>query len=165
MPKNPPRILAVNPGSRYISIAVFRGPELLDWAVKVVSGRTPSGKLESVRAILRDCVDRYDPDVLSIKQLHRSRSSRRLNDLVKTIKQLCRRRGLKVYQYSIQDLEGVLCPAGRANKRKLAELLTTTYPALAHELQREKQHRNPYHIRMFEAVALGAACCQQIENH
>ena len=165
MPKKPPRILAVNPGSRYIGIAVFRGPELLDWGVKVVSGKTPSSKLGSVRAILRDCLQRYDPDVLSIKRLHRSRSSRRLNELTKKIRQLCRRRGIKVYQYSIQDLEGALCPAGRANKRKLAEVLATTYPVLAQELQREKQHRNPYHIRMFEAVALGAACCQQIENH
>ena len=77
MPKKPPRILAVNPGSRYIGIAVFRGPELLDWGVKVVAGKTPSGKLGSVRAILRDCVERYDPDVLVIKRLHRSRSSRR----------------------------------------------------------------------------------------
>jgi Holliday junction resolvasome RuvABC endonuclease subunit len=165
MPKTPPRILAVNPGSRYIGIAVFRGFELSDWGVKVVSGKTPSGKLASVRAILRDCVERYDPDVLAIKRLHRSRSSRRLNDLVKTIKQLCRRRGIKIYQYSIQDVKGALCPPGRANKRKLAEVLAATYPVLAHELQRERQRRNPYHVRMFEAVALGTACYRQIENH
>ena len=165
MPKKPPRILAVNPGSRYIGIAVFRGPELLDWGVKVVGGKTPSGKLGCVRAILRDCVERYDPDVLSIKRLHRSRSSPRLRDLTRKLIALSRRRGIKVYQYSIRDLECALCPAGRANKRKLAEALVTTYPALVHELQREKQHRNPYHIRMFEAVALGAACCQQIENN
>ena len=103
--------------------------------------------------------------MLAIKRLHRSRTSRRLRDLVKTVKQLCRRQGIKIYQYSIQDLKGSLCPAERVNKRKLAEVLATTYPALVHELQREEQHRNPYHIRMFEAVALGAACCQQIEKN
>ena len=38
------------------------------------------------------------------------------------------------------------------------------YPALAYDLERETQNRNPYRVRMFEAVALAAVCWQQIEN-
>ena len=122
MPKEPPRILAVNPGSRYIGIAAFRGPELLDWGVKVVSGKTPSGKLGSVRAIL----PRLRRAIRSRRAGHQAappqpqfpppqRTGRARS------KPSARRRGIKVYQYSIQDLKDALCPAGRANKRKLAE--------------------------------------------
>jgi hypothetical protein len=165
MPKEPPRILAVNPGSRYIGIAVFRGSELLDWGVKVVGGRTPSGKLGCVRAILRDCIERYDPDVLSIKRLHRSRSSPRLRDLTRKIIVLSRRRGIEVHLFSIRDLEGAHCAETTKNKRKLAEAVVSMYPALTHALQHEKANKNPYHIRMFEAVALGIVHSQQSENH
>ena len=136
----------------------------MDWGVKVVNGKTPSDKLASVRAILRDCVERYDPDVVSIKRIDRSRSSRGLNELTKTIKQFYWQRGIKVCQYSIRDLKGALCPKAKTNKLGLANVLAAAYPVLIHELQQEEQHRNAYHIRMFEAVALGAACCQQIEN-
>ena len=69
MPKEPPRILAVNPGSRYMGIAAFRGPELLDWGVKVVRGKTPQEKLAGVRIILLDLLLSYQPDVLAIKRL------------------------------------------------------------------------------------------------
>ena len=81
MPKAEPRILAINPGSRYLGMAAFRGPELLDWRVKETSGKGPRPKLETTRIIVRRSIQRYDPDVLVIKRLHPSRSSQGLNRL------------------------------------------------------------------------------------
>jgi hypothetical protein len=164
MPNAPPRILAVNPGWRYLGTAAFRGPELLDWGVKVVTGRTPSGKLASARGIVLRAIQRYDIDVLAIKRLHRSRSSAGLRGLTSRIKEPCRRKGLKVCQYSIQDLKAALLPDRRTNKRTLAESLTIMYPVLAHDLRREGQNKNVYHLRMFEAVALGVVCHQQLTD-
>jgi hypothetical protein len=165
MPKEPPRILAINPGSRYIGIAAFRGPELLDWGIKVVIGKTPPEKLRAARKILVALIGQYCPDVLALKRLHRSRSSRRLNELVSNIKTLSGRRGIKVRQYSIQDVKDAFCPGVKTSKRKLAELMATMYPALAYDHDRETRNRNPYRVRMFEAVALAAVCYQQLENH
>lgn len=164
MPNDPPRILAINPGSRYIGLAAFRGPELLDWMVKVVTGKTHRSRIASARTIVLDAVDRFGPEVLAIKRLHRSRSSQQLEDLVAEINALARRRRLKFRQYSIDDVKGALCPEARTNKRKLAEKLCRIHPATAHDFQRETQNRNPYHVRMFEAVALGTVCYQQIEK-
>ncbi len=165
MPKEPPRILAVNPGSRYLGIAAFRGPELLDWGVKVITGKTPTEKLKTARQILASLIGQYRPDVLAVKRLHRSRSSPQLNGLVRQIKTLARRRGIRVREYSIQDVKDALCPDTRANKRRLAGVLAAMYPALAYDLERETQNRNPYRVRSFEAVALAAVCWQQIENN
>jgi Holliday junction resolvasome RuvABC endonuclease subunit len=164
MQKEPPRILAVNPGSRYIGIAAFRGPEILDWGVKVVIGKTPAGKLQAARKILIALIEQYRPDVLAIKRLHCSRSSRQLNALAGEIKNLAKRRGIKVREYSIQDVKTSLCPNIKSNKRKLGELLAAMYPALAYDLEREAANRNPYRTRMFEAVALAAVCWQEIED-
>jgi hypothetical protein len=150
---------------RYVGIAAFRGPELLDWGVKSVTGKTPPARVKAARLLVRSLTEEYCPDVLALKRLHRSRSSARLRHLVRQIKSLAKRRGIKLRQYSIQDLKAAIIYSGaRASKRTLASLLAARYPALAYDLQQESEHRNPYRVRMFEAVALAVVCWQEIEN-
>jgi len=159
------KILAINPGTRYLGIAVFEGPELLDWQVKVINGKWSKGKQQKILVIVRTFIERYQPDILAIKKLHHSRSSGNLNQLVSRIKQHSKRKGLKVYQYAIKDLEAFFFGEAKADKNKLAEILTSKYPFLVHDFKKEQKNKNFYHIRVFEAVALGAVCSHQLENH
>jgi Holliday junction resolvasome RuvABC endonuclease subunit len=163
MPKKILRIIGINPGTRYIGVAVFQGSELLDWGVKSVGGRWSVEKMKKARMILSDLLQRYEPDVIAIKELHPSRSSRNLNHLVKEMKELARRRGLRIYQYPIKEMERFF-HSGKMSKRKLAESVASQHPVLAHELNREKTINNPYYIRMFEAVALGSVCLHQLDG-
>jgi len=165
MPKKPPKILGISPGTRYMGVALFWGSELVDWRVKNMEGRWSKGKMEKAMKLISRSIEQYQPDVLSIKMLHPSRTSPNLNRLVNRIKELSRRKGLKVYQYSIKELEGFFHPEGRINKRQLAEIIASRYTILSHELKREKAHRNPYHIRMFEAVGLCSICLHRLEKH
>lgn len=158
MLNDPPIILAVNPGSRYIGFAAFRGPELLDWGVRVISAQTPRGRVRVAGQILTEAIERFRPDALAVKRLHGSRSSLSLNRLADSIQELARRRRLKVHQYSITKLKDALCPETKANKRRLAAAVASTYPVLVPELQKEMAARHPYYLRMFEAVALGVVC-------
>jgi len=109
MPKKITKILAINPGTRYLGIAVFEGPELLDWRVKVIKGKWSKEKQQKTLAVVRNLIERYQPNVLAIKKLHRSRSSANLNLLVSRIKQLSKRKGLRIHQYSIKDVDGLRC--------------------------------------------------------
>lgn len=165
MPKKILKILAINPGTRYLGIAVFEGPELLDWRVKVIKGKWSKEKQQKTLAVARLFMDQYEPDVLAIKKLHRSRSSGNLNQLVSRIKQHSKRKGLKIYQYSIKELEAFFFGEAKANKNKLAEVLASKYPFLVHEFNKERSNRNSYHIRVFEAVALGTVCSRQLNKH
>ncbi len=132
--------------------------EKTDWMVKVFKGKTSKVKMEKAILAISDIVERYEPDVLAIKKLHPARSSRKLNKMVDMIKEFAKRKRLKVRQYSIKELENSLIAESRLNKKYMVEILISKYPFLIHELNSEKIHRNPYHIRMFEAVALGAVC-------
>jgi len=165
MPKKITKILAINPGTRYLGIAVFEGPELLDWRVKVIKGKWSKEKQQKTLVIIRTLIERYQPDILAIKKLHRCRSSANLNHLTSRIKQVSKRKGLRIHQYSIKDVESFFFPGVKSNKNKLAETITLKYPFLLHEFNKERSSRNSYHIRVFEAVALGAVCSQQLENH
>ena len=166
MLRKPVRIIGINPGTRYMGIAVFHGTELLDWGVKNMSGRWSVEKIRKARMILSDLLERYELEVLAMKELHPSRSSRNLNRLVREMKELARRKGLSVHQYPIKEMERFFQGAreDRVNKKKLAELAASRYPILAHEAHREKTINNPYYIRMFEAVALGSVCLHQLDG-
>lgn len=164
MQKELPTILAINPGSHYLGFAAFYGPELLDWGVRVVSATTDRGRVRVAGQILRDAIERFHPDTLAVKRLHPSRTSPSLDRLAESIQDLSRRRRLKVYQYSITELEKVLCGEARSNKRRLAAAVATLYPALKGEYQKEMAIRHPYYLRMFEAAALGAVCYRQSEG-
>jgi hypothetical protein len=117
-----------------------------------------------VSGILAGLIARYNPEVLVIKKLHPARSSANLKNMAAGIDAYCRRRGMAVFSYSIQDLKSVLLNSSRVHKKELIKILTAEYPELAHEFKREARNRNPYFLRLFEAVALGHVCLSAINN-
>lgn len=164
MSKEPLRILGINPGTRYLGMAIFQGPELIDWGIKALKGIWSKEKMEKVIRIVLDSIERYKPNALSIKKLHPSRSSKNLKQLAAKIKELSKRKGLRVYEYSIKELESFFNPEERLNKKNLAEAVASHHPVLFHELKKEKGHKNLYYTRMFEAVALASACFHKLDR-
>lgn len=141
-----------------MGFAAFRGPELLDWGVRVISAKTPRGGIRVANQIVKHSIERFQPDTLALKRLHSSRSSSALDRLTDSICQIARIRKIKIHQYSITELKKTLCSETKSNRRRLATEVSAAYPVLSHELQKEIGNRNPYYLRMFEAVALGIVC-------
>jgi len=164
MSKQAPKILGLNPGSKYLALAILRGSDLRYWGIKVLKGTRSKGKVEKTKVILSDLISRYDLDVLAVKKLHRSRSSKNLNLLTARIREFARRKGLRVYEYSLRDLEKFFSPEGQINKKQMAEMVASQYPFLFPPLEREKGNKNPYLIRMFESIALAIRCFDQLDN-
>ncbi len=164
MRKNPTTILAINPGTKYVAIAIFNESELRDWFTKIFKGRWSKAKLKTILTVITDLAARYGANVLAIKRLHPSRSSRNLNSLVSRIKRDMARKGLDVHEYSIKEMERCFSLGGKANKRNMTEHVVMKYPVLFHEFEKEKRHRNPYYARLFEAVALGSACHDELDQ-
>ncbi|HUU50573.1 MAG TPA: crossover junction endodeoxyribonuclease RuvC [Nitrospinota bacterium] len=164
MPKEQLKIIGINPGTRYLGVAVFQGSELMDWRVKVLKGKWSKEKMKRAVEIISEFIDRYEPGALAIKKLHPSRRSRNLAQLTAKIKEFSRRKGLKVFQYSIKEVEEFFIKEDKLNKKNMAEAIVLENPALFHELQKEKAHKNPYFIRVFEAVALTSVCFYQLDK-
>ncbi len=164
MVTKPLKILAINPGSKYLGIAFFEESELQYWAIKVFKGKHSKEKLEKIKMVLSDLIDRYDPNILAIKKLHSSRSSKNLNLLAFEIENLSKGKGLKVFQYSLKNLKDFFSPETKISKREMAEMIVPRYPFLIYSYLKEKRNKNPYFIRMFEAVALGTRCFDQLDH-
>jgi len=156
------RIIGINPGTRYLGIAVLEDSDLLDWRIKSLEGKWSEKKINKVIEILSELFDRYEPNVFVIKKLHPSRRSENLNRLVARIKEFSKRKAMRIYQYSIKNLEEFFIREDKLNKKNLAETVVSENPALFHELQKEKSNKNFYYIRVLEAVALASACAQRL---
>ena len=160
----PIRIMGINPGTRYLGIAIFLGSELREWRIKIFSGKWSKEKMEKIKKAVQGFIEHYEPNILAIKKLHPSRSSKDLKYLVNRIKELSRRKSLKVYQYSIKDLEKFFLPEEKTNKSKMVKVLASEYPDLFHEFKKEKSNKNPYYIRMFESVALASLSFNRLDK-
>ena len=158
------RTLALNPGSRYVGIAVFHGLELVDWAVRSVREKSPNEKLDHLKSILSELSETHGINCLAMKALHPARSSDYLWQLTTSLKEWARDEHHVIREYTIKEVETFLLPSGRLNKRLLMEGVAAIHPFLFPELEGEKQNRNPYLVRMFEAVALGMRCLGDLEN-
>ncbi len=158
------KILSINPGSRYLGVAIFDGTELCDWAVTVVIGKDVREKRRFVRELIREQSNRYGVSVLVLKKSHPSRSSAALRHIVSEAKSLAIKQNLTLHEFSIDEVKTHLLSAGRGNKRLLMEEVAARYPFLFREVQREEKNKNPYLIRMFEAVGMGIVCFNQVDS-
>jgi len=156
------RIIGINPGTRYLGLAIFCGSELRDWQVKNTEGKWSDDKMTKITSMLLSLIDSYDANVLAVKRLNPSRSSPNLNKLASTIENLSKMRKLRIYHYSIDEIKRYF---QQRSRKGLAEIMASEYPVLCHELRKEQANLNPYYIRMFEAVALGSMCFQKLDRH
>ena len=164
MTRKPLKIIGINPGTRYLGVAVFQETELLDWRIKVFKGKWSKEKMRKILEILNEYAQLYGINTISLKKLHPSRSSKNLKLLVSRIKALAKRNRIKVHQYSIKELEKFFLNDERLNKKNLSEKIALEYPVLNHEFEKENSHKNPYFIKVFESVALAAACFHQLNK-
>jgi Holliday junction resolvasome RuvABC endonuclease subunit len=164
MTNHPPTVLAVNPGSRYLGLALFRGQELIDWGIRVIKKRNLEDKLELAKSVVSAMITQHEVKIMAIKQLHPCRTSVNLDRLAVAITALASSKGLRIYQYPLEQVETAICGSEKVSKGKLAKQICETYSFLAQDLEKEMASRNPYHTRMFEAVALGLTCLRELRS-
>jgi len=157
MQKDQLNVLAINPGSRYLGIAVFVGDELRDWAVRLV-------RRERIQTLIEEYINQYGVDVIALKKFHTSRTSRELRIIISTMERIAKKNRLALREYSIGEVEGALLLEKRKNKGLLMEEVAARYPFLSNELQKEKKNKNPYLIRMFETVGIGSVCVHEFDR-
>jgi RNase H-fold protein (predicted Holliday junction resolvase) len=157
-------ILAVNPGTKYIGLAVFQSLDLVYWGIRVLKGKWSETKMRNTETSLQNLIDQYHVNILVLKKLHSSRSSRNLNCLVGAIEKLAKKKRIMLRRYSVNDLTEFLAVGMKANKMAVAGTVTARYPFLVHELEREKKHKHPYFIRMFEAIAAGVVAFDRLDK-
>ncbi|MFA5089272.1 MAG: hypothetical protein WC552_09605 [Candidatus Omnitrophota bacterium] len=164
MLKEPLRILGVNPGTRYLGLAVFQDWTLLEWRICTFAGEWSAKKLNRIVQCIKEHIDLHCINMVVMKKHHSAHSSPQIEVINSKIRNLARKKGIKTYQPSIKEVEKIILQGGRRNKMTLAEKIVDDYPWLNHDWSEERLHKNPYLLRSIEAVGAAAACFRKYQG-
>ncbi len=155
---NNQKILAIDPGTREMGVALLEGGKLIHYGVKAIKRkRSPHETLEEGRKVVLRLINDFRPDVLVVEKTFfvNNRNSSLLNVFVDEIKAIGKRKGLRVISYAPNTVKKIICGDGRASKEDLAKVIVSKYPELKVYLIQDRKWKERYHQNMFDAVALG----------
>jgi Holliday junction resolvasome RuvABC endonuclease subunit len=158
MSKHNTKILAIDPGTRYIGVALLDGEKLVYHGVKVIpSEKSPNEKLKEGRGIIRRLIKDYKPDVLVVERsfFANNRTASLLHVFINRIIAIGKRKGIKVVSYATSTVRNFICGNGRTDKKTLSKVIVSKYPELKVYLSQNRIWKDRYHQNMFDAVTLG----------
>lgn len=154
----PLRILAIDPGTREIGIAVLDTPDLSYHGVEIIScRRSPLRILSSARTVIERLLRDYRPDLVVYEKtfIRKTRRVALLNVLADEIKRLAEEYGVRVLGIAVSTVRQQLCGNGRATKEEVARVVVSRFPKLRVFLNQDRKWKARFHANMYDAVALG----------
>jgi crossover junction endodeoxyribonuclease RuvC len=159
MPTNRIKILAIDPGTRQLGVAVLSDGELLYYAVKTIRKRGSAGEvLSQARGVVARLIADYEPQYLAIeKTFFIQKSAALLNVTADEIKAVAKAEGLPIHEYAPTVVRKIICNSGRATKKEAAKVIASKYPELSRFLEQRTKWEELYYANMFDAVGVGLA--------
>ena len=155
------KILAIDPGTRYVGIAFFEGKELVYYGVKTIKKMALAhDTLQEGRKIISRLIQDFKPTTLVVEKtfFSNNRNSALLNVFADEIKVIGKKKGLKVVAYAANTVRKSVCGNGSASKDEVAKVIVSYYPELKPYLTSDRKWKEKFHRNMFDAVALGLVC-------
>lgn len=152
------KILAIDPGTRDMGVALLEGDKLIYHGVKTIKKRTsPHETLEAGRKIVFRLIKDLRPHILVVEKtfFKNNRNSSLLNVFYDEIIAIGKRKRLKVKSYAPNTVKKYICGNGCASKEEVAKVIVSKYPELKVYISQDRKWKERYHQNMFDAVALG----------
>jgi crossover junction endodeoxyribonuclease RuvC len=152
------RVLAIDPGTRAMGVALLEDKELIYYGVKTISrGRSPHEKLNAGRKIVLQLINDFKPQILAVENTFfaKNRNSALLNVFADEIKAVGKRKRLMVYGFAPSVVKKAVCGNGWAKKDEVARAVARHYPELRVYLGQDRAWKSRFHSNMFDAVAMG----------
>lgn len=156
--RNTYRLLAIDPGTKYLGVAIFEGKELIYYATKTIPKlKTPRKTLRAGGKIIQRLIHDFKPKIMIVEKTFfpQSANSALLNTFTNRIQIVGKRKGLTVHTYAANTVRKYVCGNGSASKDEVAKVLISYYPELKAFLTSDKRWKELFHRNMFDAVALG----------
>jgi Holliday junction resolvasome RuvABC endonuclease subunit len=154
------RVLAIDPGTRYMGVAVLDGTKLAYYGVKTLSNRKlPHDILIEGRKTIRSLIEDFKPGTLAVEKTFfaNNRNSALLNVFADEIVATGKRKGLRVKLLAANVVRKEICKNGWATKREVAQEVCHRFPELVPYLSSDRRWKEEFYLNMFDAVALGIA--------
>jgi Holliday junction resolvasome RuvABC endonuclease subunit len=164
-PTSPNRntVLAIDPSTRNLGLAVFVDRDLVYYAVKTIRPRRPrSALLQTVSDIINQMISEFSPGILAVEKIVLKQKSEALLSVVTDdIRTLATSAGLRVEESAVADIRKRICQSKNATKLETRNQLCARFPELLQYAGGRSKARARHYDHLFDAVALGLACAQQ----
>jgi crossover junction endodeoxyribonuclease RuvC len=166
MHTNPIKILAIDPGTKEIGIAMLSDGELLYYGVKTIRTRSsPGDVLKQAQYIISRLIADYEPQYLAIEKTFLiQKSAALLAVAADEIKATAKREGLTVFEYAPLAVRKMICKTGKATKKGVAQVIALHFPELTRYVERQTKWETLYYAKMFDAVAVGIVCFDELSS-
>jgi Holliday junction resolvasome RuvABC endonuclease subunit len=164
MHKNSLRILAIDPGTRFMGTAFLDDGKLVYHAVEVIAkGRSPQETLQRAKGVILRLIDDLEPQVIAAEKtfFSKNRNAALLNVLFDEIRSIARKKGLTFISYAPSTIKKFTCGNGRASKKEVATVVVSKFPELKVFLTQDREWKERFHQNMFDAVALAVMAATQ----
>lgn len=148
-------VLAVDPSTRGIGFALFEGPQLpVDFGVKDTKKHKNAQGLQKIQQL----IDFYHPDVIVVEDYagEGSRRCKRVQQLIKDIKRLAQKKGIKTRSYSRPAIRKTFAQSSAKTKYEIAQKIAEWLPTFSQRLPpvRKAWMSEDYRMSIFDAVSL-----------
>ena len=165
-PINKTRILAIDPGTREMGIALVENGDLIYHGVRMIRRRqSPRDTLDQGRKVVLRLIKDFRPDLLAFEKTFfaNNRNAALLNVLSDEIRAVGRRQGLRVLAFGPSTIKKGVCGNGHATKQEVARAVVARYPELKVYLSQDRKWKERYHANMFDAVAVAEVCRDRLQ--
>jgi len=157
-------ILAVDPNTRDLGIAIFTRGRLSYFAMKTIKPRRPRrALLETAANVIENLIAGYKPTILAIERISFIQQSEALLSVVtEEIRITAESRGLDIKEYDPVQVRKEICQSNKASKRETFDKLCQLYPELNQFMERQSAVKARYYGHLFAAVAVGRVCAYEV---
>ena len=155
-----PATLGLDIGARRVGVAVFRGEELVFYAVKSIRRESETETLKRLEKTLAILIEKYGIEAVALEKIVYPQQQRR--SIVKAAYQKAKRLALKnrlrLFEYDPALIRRIICRNEKSTKNRAALLLSEKYAELARCFNAPKNWQRQYYSPLFDAVAAGFVC-------
>lgn len=167
MPTTRTTILALDPGTKELGVAVLSNGRLEFYGVKTFKQRQPPHCfLTAVADYISSLITAYHPVILAIETtFSRQKNAALLQVAAAEIIYAAKQHGLTICEYNPAKVRQIICRREKATKPETAQLIVRHYPELSRYLKQPTRWETLYWGHVFDAVAVGWLCWQESESN
>lgn len=166
MRTNQTKILAIDPSTKHIGVAVLSGVELIYFGVKTIRQRqSKSEVLRQARQIISRLIADHQPNYIALEKASVNQQGSRLwAAVVREIKTIPKAQDLPVFEYAPASVRKQICQSAKATKKMVAEKLAGRYSELRQYLENRTKWEALYYGHLFDAIAVGLMCHRELSE-
>ena len=146
-------ILGIDPGTRFIGIAILRGGLLVHWQVQNFQGKWSEDKLVRIQKAILKHIERNNVTRIAIKIPDKLPNTKAFHQVLGSINIIAGERCNRIPYFTLKELKKAYTGYAKCSLKTYHEQVVKKYSELWLEYQKEQRNEEGYYFKIFEAVA------------